>query len=352
MNSLERFLKAIKREETDRVPKMELGIDDSVIAEIMPGKSTLDFYEEIDLDAIVVWEDIDFKEVSPHIKRDHFGILRDFRDMHGPSWPYPIKPLIGENDDPEKYLDNYIPPDPDDPKRLKSLREAIKRFRGKKAVIFGMFNSFLYPALFRGFDKFLMDYILNPEFVKRLSGMIVDYYIKLEKNAIECGADAIVDGDDYCSKTGPLISDKHFQEFILPGLKKAIDIAKNNNVPYIKHCDGYVWPLLDTLVNTGIDAINPIEPAAGMDIGKVKRTFGDRVTIIGNVDCSHLLTFGSTEDVKKATLECIKAASPGGGHILSSSNVIHCGVPARNFLAMLEAANKYGKYPLSLLPHK
>jgi uroporphyrinogen decarboxylase len=84
-----------------------------------------------------------------------------------------------------------------------------------------------------------------------------------------------------------------------------------------------------------------------MDIGKVKEAFGNKIAVIGNIDCASLLTFGSPEDVKRATIECIKKASPGGGHILSSSNIIHKGVPPENFLTMIETAKKYGKYPIN-----
>lgn len=116
----------------------------------------------------------------------------------------------------------------------------------------------------------------------------------------------------------------------------------------VKHCDGNLYPILDLLVEQGIDCLNPIEPAAGMDIGKVKKLIGQKIALWGNIDCSHLLTFGTTEDVKKATIECIKAASPGGGHIISSSNTIHDSIPAENFIAMVQTARKYGKYPLNL----
>ena len=83
-----------------------------------------------------------------------------------------------------------------------------------------------------------------------------------------------------------------------------------------------------------------------MDIGRVKKLIGNRVALWGNIDCSHLLPFGTPDDVKKATIECIRAASPGGGHIISSSNTIHDSVPAENFVAMVEAAREYGNYPI------
>jgi len=73
------------------------------------------------------------------------------------------------------------------------------------------------------------------------------------------------------------MSPSHFRTFILPYLKRSIDAAHEMGVPYIKHTDGNIWAILDMLVEADIDAIDPIEPLAGMDIGEVKARYGDRM---------------------------------------------------------------------------
>ena len=327
---------------------MELEVEENVRQKIMPNASLLEFYEEIDLDAIVIFEDIPWQDVSADVKRDHFGMLRRFMEFDGPTWPFPVEPLVKEDQDLEEAVEHLQMPDPHDPERLVTLRSAVERFKGRKAVVFGMHSSFIYPAFIRGIENLLMDYILNPKFVKRLIQMVVHYFTELEKQAIELGADAIIECEDYCSKTGPFMCIDHFKEFVLPGLKEVGRIAKERGVSFLKHADGHMWPLLDILVDeAGIEAYHPIEAAAGMDIREVKRSYGDQIAVIGNVDCARLLTFGTPEEVKRATRECIQKASPGGGHILASSNMIHIGVPPENFLAMLDAAKEFGRYPIS-----
>jgi uroporphyrinogen decarboxylase len=101
------------------------------------------------------------------------------------------------------------------------------------------------------------------------------------------------------------------------------------------------------IVDTGIDGLNPMEPIAGMDIGRVKQKYGKRVCLIGNIDCGYVLSEASPEEVEVAVKECILKASPGGGHILSSSNAIHSSVKPQNFRTMVEAARKYGRYPIA-----
>jgi uroporphyrinogen decarboxylase len=125
-----------------------------------------------------------------------------------------------------------------------------------------------------------------------------------------------------------------------------VDAIHEEGGKVVKHSDGNLWPILDMIVDTGIDGLNPMEPVAGMDIGQVKRKYGNRVCLVGNIDCSRLLSEGSVEEVEAAVRECIRKASPGGGHIISSSNSIHSSVKAENYLTMITATRKYGKYPI------
>jgi uroporphyrinogen decarboxylase len=83
-----------------------------------------------------------------------------------------------------------------------------------------------------------------------------------------------------------------------------------------------------------------------MDIGWVKKHYGDRITRLGNIDCGHLLTFGTKQEVEQSVRDIIRVASPGGGHVFSSSNSIHSGVSPETFWAMIDAVKRYGTYPI------
>ena len=166
------------------------------------------------------------------------------------------------------------------------------------------------------------------------------------ERAIDEGADIVLTGDDYAYRTAPIMSPDNFRDFVLPYLQEMVDIAKRRGVPFIKHTDGNLWSIIDMIIDTGIDALDPIEPIAGMDIGLVKEKYGDRIAIIGNIDCTELLTHGSEDDVMEAVKETIAKAGVGGGYILASSNSIHPGVEPKNYKAMVKAARAYGKYPL------
>ena len=83
-----------------------------------------------------------------------------------------------------------------------------------------------------------------------------------------------------------------------------------------------------------------------MDIGEVKASLKGRAAVLGNIDCSFLLPFGSEEEVEDSVRDTIRTAAPGGGYIISSSNSIHPGVKPENYIAMVKAARKYGAYPI------
>jgi uroporphyrinogen decarboxylase len=227
------------------------------------------------------------------------------------------------------------------------LKEIVKRFKGDKAIIFLGHEVFEFSSyLLGGMDNLFPKYITDPEFVKRLSEIVWSYQSKILENAAKEGVDILLTGDDYAGHRGPLMSPIHFEEFVFPYLRKAVGVAKKYNLPFIKHTDGNLWKIIDMIVNAGIDALHPIEPLAGMDIGEIKEKYGHKIVVVGNVDCSHVLPRGNKEEIVEAVKETIAKASPGGGHILSSSNSIHPGVKPENYKYMLEAARDYGQYPL------
>jgi uroporphyrinogen decarboxylase len=358
MTGYERFMTALLRKgEPDRVPLWELIVNEPTLS-AWGAKSLEEFMEMEDLDGITIFEDMKLEPLGSaeqkelvwrgrtilagtrQVVRDEWGIIWGITDF---GIPYPIDGPIKEPAD----LKTYTPPAPEAPHRLQSLREAVKKFKGRRAIVFLTHDGFEFPHYLRGgMENLLLDYYDNPRLAHELAEMVIDYKVRLMRKAIREGADAVVSGDDYANQHGTVMSPQHFRQFVLPYLKRSIDAAHDEGVPFIKHTDGNIWAILDDMVQAGIDALDPIEPAAGMDIGEVKAKYGDRIAVIGNVDCSFVLTRGTVEEVEEAVKETIAKASPGGGHILASSNSIHPAVKPENYKAMVKAARRYGRYPI------
>jgi uroporphyrinogen decarboxylase len=140
------------------------------------------------------------------------------------------------------------------------------------------------------------------------------------------------------------MSPDHFREFFLPGIQEVVRTAKEMNAYVIKHTDGNIGPILDMIVDTGIDGLHPLDPEAGMDIAAVKEAYGDRICVIGNIDTGRLLSESTPSEVEEEVHRTIERVAPGGGYILSSANSIHVKVRPENYEAMLRVARRYGKY--------
>ncbi len=343
MNAYERVMATLRLQEPDQVPILEWAISPAVIKAIDPGAK-----DQTDIE-----EKLGFEGVSTV---SQFNKVRDKPDgTYMDEWGVWFRPTPEELDHPIRGpiqtmqdLENYVPPDPDAPHRLGKLPELVARFKGKKAIFFRHRAAFMWSVYLNGFENLLQNFLLEPEFAHKLMDTVMAVSIPMARNAVRAGADVIVISDDYAGNDAPFFSLAVFKEFILPRLKLMVDAVHEEGGIVVKHSDGNLWSLLDLIVDTGVDALNPLEPLASMDIGEVKRRYGKKVCLIGNIDCGHLLPEGTEEEVEAAVRECIRKASPGGGHIISSSNSIHSSVKPENYLAMVQATRRYGRYPISL----
>lgn len=345
MDSRERVFAALERKVPDRVPLFEMVIDPGVMDGIYPGCSYAEFVERFGLDVAGMnrssWSKtgLDYVDEEKGLFRDHWGVIRAI----GPeSSPYPVEAPIKRPED----LRDYVPPDPEAPNALGELPEAIRQFKGKKAIIWVGRDSFFNAAHLRGVEEFLMDLHLNPGLVHRLVEITLSYDLRLIERAVAAGVEVVILGDDYADKNGPLMSPGHFREFFLPGLKKAVDVAHRAGAYVIKHTDGNIMPLLDMIVGSGIDGLNPLEPAAGMSIGQVRELYGNRICLVGNVDCGPLLCWGKAAEVRRTVRQCLADGAREGAFMLSSSNSITSGVKPGNYRAMRDALFAFGAYPL------
>jgi hypothetical protein len=196
-------------------------------------------------------------------------------------------------------------------------------------------------------EVFLEAMASRPELIDRYLDVREREILAVAEAQIEMGVDGLAGGIDWAGTRGMLFSPQAFRRFVLPRLQRITALCHRHGKVYIKHTDGNVMAIEQPfLLESGIDGFAAIEPRAGMDLGYLKRTHGHRLTFVGNVDCGHALVLGSPQEVTTETRRTILTAGHGGGLILASSNSIHPGVPLRNYMAMLDAARRYGTYPL------
>jgi len=340
MNSVERVHAALRLEQPDRVPVVEFIIDEKVARAILPDmRDVYDFMDRMDLDAVGCGACfLNMHDDGAGTYVDEWGVTYKSggsevvaHPMHGP-----IETI--------EVAKAYLPPNPDAPYRLGKLPEIVARYKGKRAICFHHRAAFMWSAYLMGMDNLLASLLADPELATIVMDKVLETNMRIVRSAIRAGAEIIILGDDYAHNRGTLMSPALFEEFVLPRLKKMVSLIKNEGAFCIKHSDGNIYSILEMIVSTGCNGINPVEPVAGMDLKTVKRMVGDRVCIVGNIDCAHLLPHGARGDVEAAVIQAIRDAAEGGGYILSSSNSIHSSVDPRNFVAMIKAAHRHGAY--------
>ena len=348
-NSLERILKTIKHEEPDRVPNFEMLIDKKVRDTIMGDSkaSYADFVEKMDIDAIMVFDktqtwSYETLDAVKNIKRDQWGGVVQFTNT---DLGHPMEPAIKS----EKDLDKYVAPDPDEEWRYEELKKLVNRFKGERAIITHCTDVFdIAKESLLGDVFYFKSMVRNPEIIERVNKIITDYELRFFRNCFELGADMVFISGDWAMTKGPMVSPNLTQKFIAPPLEKIVELAHSYGKPCFKHSDGNVWPIIDIILDTGIDGLHPIDPMAGMDMEDAKARIGNKVCLMGNVSCAFSLVSGTTDEVRQETREVIRKAGKGGGLVCMSSNSIHSGVKPENYIAMLKAIKEYGKYPLNL----
>jgi len=246
----------------------------------------------------------------------------------------------------ERYVEAYEkePVEEVDESQYIGLEYAIKN-RGDLAI--GGYADQTGPYLTAWVVVWFEALILAPELAQRYMDITMKGMMAALRHQLKLGVDFVMGGNDMYGKHACHISKDHFCRFVRPYLKMIVDECHKHGVPYVKHYDGNTqrdWN--DLWVDLGIDGYHSIEPTAGMDIGEVKRAHGDHLVVLGNLDSGEVLTNGTPQEVIDGCKEIFRKAAPGGGFVLSSSNSIHGTIPPENVYAMVEAAQKYGTYPI------
>jgi uroporphyrinogen decarboxylase len=340
LTSTARALTALRRGVPDRVPTWEWEIDEAVIQALLPGATQFDFVEWAEHDAIVVFPDEHKRYLSSSVYVDEWGVTKA---KTAEVYPIAIDAPIKEPAD----LAQLRVPDPCSEWHFSTLAEAVVRFKGKKAIIFQSRDAFSIPRYLRGVENMMTDFIWQPELLRTLVEIGVAYNSALAKRAIELGADAIFMSDDYADNRGPMMSPRHYRTFLAPGLRQVVAAIHAAGAPAIKHSDGNIRPIIEDIVSSGIDCLDPLDPLGGMDLGEIKQRYGGRVCLKGNVNIGGALSLGTPDEVRAETLACLQAGMPGGGYVLSTSNSVMACIQPDNYVAMLETLRRYGTYPES-----
>lgn len=362
MNGRERILTALEVREPDRVPLYIHGINEESIIGIgrhvtegLPDpkqfydmteaeklklvESLFLIHEEFGVDGMTSFEINQLRDIDATHAEDDWHVVYE-RSPHG------IPVVCGHPVENAAALERYSAPDPCRD-HLLLLDLARERFQGEKALFWLMRGTFVLSWRLAGMSNLMIQMHEDPGFVHRIAEMTTAFNLKMLELLAEAGLDVLVIEDDIADTKTTLISPKHFCEFVNPYNRRLVDRAHQLGLKVVRHSDGNLWKLMDTLLDSGYDGLNPLEPQAGMTLERVKAYCGDRLCLLGNIDCAELLPHGTPKQVEAEVRRAIADGGEGGGLIICSSNSLHPGVDPENCIAMFRATHEFGAYGTS-----
>jgi len=191
-----------------------------------------------------------------------------------------------------------------------------------------------------GYNDYYLKLYEDPDFVHEFIKRNQDSMAPIMETVLDYKPDAIFLSVDLCYKTGLAMRMEMAEEFILSYLRVFAGMAVERNIPVLMHSDGDNTEMMETWIAMGVSALHPIEPCDKFNIFDIKKKWGDRIALMGNIDCQ-LLANGTGDEIRADVLEHMEALSAGGGYICGSSHDIDDNISLDNLCAMIDTATSY-----------
>jgi len=253
-------------------------------------------------------------------------------------------------------LDSYPWPDMDDPFRTSHVREqALKLHNANQYAIMGapwLMFPFERAIGLQGLEKFLTNMATEPDFAQELLIRTNKLCMKNMSHFLDqCGdvLDIIKIGDDLGTQENLMISPRMYRKMLKPLHAEMISLIKQKTKAKVFfHTDGDVFNLIEDFIEIGVDILNPVQTSAGKmsNLEELKKLYGQRIVFCGAIDTQKILPHGTPDEVKQEVRRVVNILGQGGGYMVASVHTIMNEVPAENILAMVDAVQEFGTYPL------
>jgi hypothetical protein len=365
--------RSLRHEEPDRVPvsdffwgsflerwRMEKGLPDDT-----------DIYTYYDLDWIVTIPNMD-----PHIKEfeildeteEYVTVRTGFEAVMRKKFADPMPEWLGFDTDTIEKAEALEFDDPADPRRffeggdnqiagvgdgfardLPPWIETVKSLHPNFPVYGSQCEANEYMTRIVGPENLLLWAGLYPERFGRFVERTNEWALEMLRAQIEA-ADGLIDGmviwGDVAYRKDLFFRPDYWRKWYKPGLKAMVEVCHENDLPVIYHGCGNVKRIFEDFIEVGIDAYNPLEAKAGLDVVELRREYSHQIAFCGNmnvIDWAH----ASKEELKAIVLRMLNAAK-GGGLIFQSDHSVPSNVTAENYEYVVNLVREYGRYPLDL----
>ena len=220
---------------------------------------------------------------------------------------------------------------------------------GNRILPIGYTSTSIFESTWQcmGFVNFARYVYERPDFVARVIDFQTELYLRYLDAIMRSDVEVVIGGDDLGQKTGPMMRPELVEKLFGESYRRVSDLVHKRGKKLIWHSCGNIYAFLDKFVEWGFDGVFTLEPTAGMDLKRVREQVGHKLVLVGNLDVSYLLVRGTREEIEEAVRKAIRDAAGGGGYILSASHS-HTSVDPDRLAWMIEAAHKWGRYPVGV----
>jgi len=347
MNSKERVLRTINRQETDRVPFDMFGTSLENIERIrafMKIPTYPELYRVLGIDIWTDWGFADYIGESRLYKgkaADYWGVPYESQDNGDSSNLAPLMEISSIDE-----VESYKWPNPNDFSFTRLIKE-IEKYRDM-AIVGGVWAPIFHNVTWLcGFETTLMNLAAEPEISEALIRHVTDFWVGYTKNLLEAAKgkiDIIQNCNDFGAQNSMIMNPELFRKFFKPALKRIHDTTKEYGAKAFQHCCGSIFQIIPDFIEIGVDVLNPIQiTAKDMDPVKLKKEFGNKLIFDGGIDTQYILPNGSTEDVKQEVKKMLDILDQNGGYILGGSQGLESDISVENIIAMYEEGKKQGR---------
>lgn len=242
----------------------------------------------------------------------------------------------------EEAIYRYIPPDPARPDLYRDAARVLQDLSEEYWIV-GVVVTTVFECAWalRGFERLLTDLLVKPDLAERVLEFPFRYHQEVARRLAAMGVDMIWLGDDVGGQSSMLISPDLWRRFLKPRLASIIATIRdvNHNIKVAYHSDGWIEPIIPELIDIGVDVLNPLQPAA-MDLERLGKQYGERLSFWGSIDIQHTLPFGTPSEVAAEVRERMKTLGRVGGLILGPTHNVQLDTPLDNFWAMVNAIHR------------
>ena len=331
----ERVFETLAHREPDRVPLyLWVFSQKAVVADIEARHGSVEqFYDLLDLDVCQTFPSK--------------GLLADRADRTGAvvvETPYG-RNTHGDRLSLEEAVDAPLT-DPDSEALYGQIRREVEHHKGRRGRAIFLQTPGVFEASngLIGLEVHLAEMALRPDLVRRLYDRIASWNHRYIENAVEIGVDVVHVSDDWGMNHAMLFSPQMWWSLVHPAEKITTDFARSRGIPLSLHCDGYLMDVMDGVVDLCFQCLHPVQTSAGMDPVRVKREYGDVLTLYGGLDVRTTLGRDDVDRVREEVRWAMQELKPGGGFIFCTSHMVQPGTPLEEVEEAYQVAREESWY--------